>query len=54
MAGQLRLRRSGYLSATDGAAIMALIAKQLSDSQIDAVSAYFASHAPEPLEAHHP
>jgi mono/diheme cytochrome c family protein len=36
----------GHVPATDGAAIMAPIAQRLSDHQIDAVSAYFATHAP--------
>lgn len=43
IAGQLRLRKMGHVPATDGAAIMAPIAQRLSDRQIDAVSAYFAT-----------
>ena len=54
MAGQLRLRKTGLGPTTDGAAIMAPIVQRLSDDQIDAVSAYFATLVPEPHEAHLP
>ena len=40
MAGQLRLWRAGHHTSTDGAAIMAPIARRLSDGDIDAVTAY--------------
>jgi cytochrome c553 len=53
-AGQLRLRKTGLGPTTDGAAIMAPIVQRLSDDQIDAVSAYFATVPPEPREAHLP
>ncbi len=42
MAGQLRLWKAGHNDTTDGGALMAPIAKRLSDPDIDAVSRYFA------------
>jgi cytochrome c553 len=54
MAQQLRLRKIGHGTSTDAAAVMAPIAAQLSDQQIDAVAAYFASLPPEPREARLP
>ena len=51
MGGQLRLRRMGHGSSTDAAAVMAPIAAQLNDDQIDAVAAYFATLPPVPREA---
>jgi cytochrome c553 len=54
LAQQLRLRKIGQFPSTDAAAIMAPIAAQLSDEQIDAVAAYFATLPPEPREAHLP
>lgn len=50
MAGQLRLRKTGRVSATVNAALMASIAQRLSDAQIDAACAYLASLPPGPLE----
>jgi cytochrome c553 len=46
MAGQLRLWRSGHNAATDGAAVMAPIARRLSDRDISAVTSYYAQQAP--------
>lgn len=46
MSGQLHLWRSGHNTATDGAAIMAPIARRLSDSDIAAVTTYYAHQAP--------
>jgi cytochrome c553 len=43
MAGQLRLWKGGHNRTTDGGALMAPIATRLSESDIDAVSSYFAS-----------
>lgn len=43
MAGQLRLWKAGHVPQTAGAALMAPVAQRLSDDQIDAVSAYFAT-----------
>jgi cytochrome c553 len=43
MAGQLRLWKGGHNHATDGGALMAPIARRLSERDIDAVSRYFAS-----------
>lgn len=54
MARQLRLRKGGHGPATEGAAIMAPIAERLSDNQIDAVSAYFATLPPKSHDAHLP
>ena len=54
MAGQLRLRRMGHGPSTAGAAIMAPIAAQLTDEQIDAVAVYFATLPVEPREARLP
>jgi len=42
MAGQLRLWKAGYVPQTQGAALMAPVARLLSDDEIEAVSAYFA------------
>lgn len=49
LVNQLRLWRSGVVPRTDNAAIMAPIARLLSDRQIDDVSAYWAA---APAEAH--
>ena len=55
MAGQLRLRKNGACApATEGAAVVAAIAQRLGNSQIDAVSAYFATLQPSPRELHVP
>ena len=54
MAGQLRFRKTGRVSATGNAALMASIAQRLSDDQIDAASAYLASLPPGPLETSSP
>jgi cytochrome c553 len=43
MTGQLRLWRDGHNDATPGAAVMAPIARQLSDQDIEAAVTYFAS-----------
>ena len=51
MAGQLRLLRMGHVPATSGAPLMAPVAERLSDDQINAVSAYFASVPPQVHEA---
>ncbi len=51
MAGHLRLWKTRVGPATDAAAIMAPIAQRLSEQQIDAVSAYFATRPSEPREA---
>jgi cytochrome c553 len=51
---QLRLRKLGLGPSTAGAAVMAPIAAQLGDRQIDAVAAYFATLPPEPREARLP
>ncbi len=42
MKGQLRLWKAGQKTAGDGAAIMAPIARQMSDTDIEAVTTYFA------------
>ena len=47
MAGQLRLWRAGHVPQTPGAVLMAPIAQRLTDEQIDALSAYFRSVAPQ-------
>jgi cytochrome c553 len=47
MAGQLHLWRAGHNTASAGAAIMAPIARRLSDDDVRAVTAYFASVAPD-------
>ena len=47
MAGQLRVWKSGANAASGPAEIMAPIARRLSEQQIDDVSAYFASLAPQ-------
>jgi hypothetical protein len=54
MVGQLRLWKKGYRPATDSAAMMATIAQRLSDSEIDAVAAYFAQLAPDRHEVQLP
>lgn len=54
MVGQLRLWKKGYRRATDSAAMMASIAQRLSDSEIDAVAAYFAQLAPDRHEVQLP
>jgi cytochrome c553 len=54
MAGQLRLMKTGRVSATVNAALMASIAQRLSDDQIDAACAYLASLPPGPLETSSP
>jgi cytochrome c553 len=46
MVGQLRLWKSGISIGTDGAAIMAPIARRLTDRQIIEASSYFATLAP--------
>ena len=48
MKGQLRLWKAGHNAADDGAAIMAPIARQLSDADIEAATSYFAAR---PMEA---
>jgi cytochrome c553 len=48
MKGQLQLWKAGHNRAGDGAAIMAPIARQMSDHDIDAATAYFAAR---PMEA---
>jgi cytochrome c553 len=50
MAGQLRLWKTGRVLATGNAALMASIARRLSDDQVDATCAYLASLPPGPLE----
>jgi cytochrome c553 len=50
MAGHLRLWKMRVSPATDVAAIMAPITQRLSEQQIDAVSAYFATRPLEPRE----
>ena len=54
LTGQLRLRKMGHGPLTDAAAIMAPIAAQLSDQQIDAVAIYFATLPPEARAARIP
>jgi cytochrome c553 len=54
MAGQLRLWRAGHIPATAGAALMAPVARRLSDDQITALSAYFSSVPPQIHEAQLP
>jgi cytochrome c553 len=49
MTGRLRLWRNGYVAHTDTNGIMAPIARQLSEQQIDDVSAYFSA---QPAIAH--
>ena len=48
MAGQLRLWRAGHHAATGGGAIMAPIARRLSEQDIAAATAYFASLPADP------
>jgi cytochrome c553 len=50
MIGQLQLWRRGHNAATEHAAIMAPIARQLSETQITEVSAYFATLDPAAAE----
>jgi cytochrome c553 len=52
IAGQLKLWRAGHGPDTAGAAMMAPIARHLTDAQIDALSAYFAGVGRERYEAH--
>jgi cytochrome c553 len=47
MAGQLRLWKAGHAPQTAGAPLMASVAQRLSDEEIDAVSAYFATLPPQ-------
>jgi cytochrome c553 len=54
LAGQLRLWKAGHVPQTDIAAPMAAVGQRLSDDQINAVSAYFATLPPEPREARLP
>ena len=54
MAGQLRLWNNGHHTSTDGAAIMAPIARRLSDGDIDAVTSYLSGLAAEPVGASRP
>ena len=54
MAGQLRLWKAGHHTSTGGAAIMAPIARRLSDGDIDAVTAYLSGLAAEPVRASRP
>jgi len=51
MKGQLQLWKAGHNTAGDGAAIMAPIARQLSDPDIDAVTSFFAGRPPEAAKA---
>lgn len=51
MAGQLALWRSGHHASTSSSAIMAPIARRLSESDVAAVTAYFASLRAEPAGA---
>ncbi len=51
LAGQLRLWKAGHGPATTLGAMMAPIAQKLTDSQIDAVAAYYAALPPEPRRA---
>jgi len=54
LAGQLRLWKSGNVPQTTGAALMAPIARSLSDEQIETLAAYFATAAPNPEDATSP
>jgi len=54
MTGQLQLWRAGHHAATDGGAIMAPIARRLSDHDMAAVTAYLASLAAEPAATGRP
>jgi cytochrome c553 len=54
ISGQLRLWKMGHGSSSALGAIMAPIARQLTDGQIDAVAAYYAALPPEPREAPEP
>ena len=51
LAGQLRLWKAGHIPQTEVAALMAAVGQRLSDEQIDAVAAYFASVPPLASEA---
>jgi cytochrome c553 len=51
MKGQLQLWKAGHNAGGDGAAIMAPIARQLSDADIEAVTSYFASRPAETAKA---
>jgi cytochrome c553 len=51
MAGQLRLWAAGHHASTGGGAIMAPIARRLSEPDIEAVTAFFAALASEPAGA---
>jgi cytochrome c553 len=50
LANQLRLQKMGHIPATDGAAVMAPIVRQLSDGDINAVAAYFSTLSPQSRE----
>lgn len=54
MARQLLLWRSGHNHSSDGGAIMAPIARRLTDGDIDAVARYFASRLPGTSSAAQP
>jgi cytochrome c553 len=54
MAGQLRLWKAGHHTSTGGAAIMAPIARRLSDGDIDAVASYLSGLAADPVRASRP
>jgi cytochrome c553 len=54
MRGRLRLWKGGLATRSDTAAIMAPIARRLSDRQIEDVTAYFESDAPSANGAHRP
>jgi cytochrome c553 len=51
MKGQMQLWKAGHNAIGEGAAIMAPIARQLSDSDIEAVTSYFASRPAEAAKA---
>jgi cytochrome c553 len=51
MKGQLQLWKAGHNATGEGAAIMAPIARQLSDPDIEAVTSYFASRPAEAAKA---
>jgi cytochrome c553 len=50
LTGQLQLWRAGLVPTTAGAALMAPVAQHLSDEQIKALSAYFATAQPHVLD----
>jgi len=54
LAGQLRLWKAGHVPQTDIAALMAAVGQRLSDEEINAVAAYFASVPPQIHEAQSP